>query len=184
MIKVNLISKKRKAYTGRNWTKIVTFSLFGLFSAYFVGATMYVVISTIILNNKLKNVEGESASISSAMLSNNERLSRFVLTKLIVTEFEKINKNKFRYKDYLDQIALLLPPNATLAGIDFKQAGWISLTVTADDIFAQQALEKVLLNTDMWKESKFFSGAFIEEVAKDKSGAYNTSLQLELKGNG
>lgn len=64
MIKVNLISKKRKAYSGRNWTKIVIFSLFGIFSAYFIGVTLYVVISMSLLNSKTSTVERESRQVS------------------------------------------------------------------------------------------------------------------------
>lgn len=184
MIKINLISKKRKSYVGRDWTKLTTFSLFGLFSAYFVGATLYVVISTIVLNNKIKAIDSESTAISNAMLSNDEKLSRFALSKLILTEYEKITKAKFRYKDYLDQISLLLPSSASLVGIDFKNKGWISLVIKTDDVFSLQSLESMILNTDTWTDSTFFKGAYIEGVSRDKSGSYNTSLQLELKGNG
>lgn len=184
MIKVNLISKKRRAYVGKNWTKIVTYSLFGLLILYFLGATLYVVISSMTLKNKLTSIEKESLSISSAMLSNNEKLSRFVLTKMILSEYEKINKNKFRYKDYLDQITLLLPSGANLTGIDFKKQGWVSLTISTNDIFAMKSLESVLLSEKTWKDSKYFSGAYIEDLSKDGSGAYSTRLQIELKVNG
>lgn len=183
MIKVNLISKKRRAYSGRNWIKIVTFSLFGLFMVYFAGATLYVVISMLVLNNKVSQVEKESVSISSAMLNNNEKLSRFVLTKLILNQIESINKSKFHYKDYLDQISLLLPQNTLLTSVDFKLKGWISLSVNSGDVFSFQALEKVFFNKDTWKDSKYFSGAYIEGVTKEKNGSYTTLLQLELKGN-
>jgi hypothetical protein len=184
MIKVNLISKKRKAYTGRNWTKIVTFSLFGLFSAYFLGVTLYVVISMAVLNSKTKQVEKESVDISGTMLSNNERLSRFVLTKLILGQIQSINKTRFHYKDYLDQISLLLPQNSFLTSVDFKNKGWLSLSINAGDVFAFQSLERVLLNKDTWKNNNTFSGAYIEGVSKDKNGSYTTRLQLEIKGNG
>lgn len=184
MIKVNLISKKSRAYSGKNWTKIVSFSSFGLFSLYFIGVTLYVLISLFLTSNKIKKIDVESQEISSVMLKNNERLSRFVLTKLILTEIQNINKNKFNYKEYLDQITLLLPSNTKLNGIDFKVKGWLSLSINATDVISFQALEKVLLNKNTWKDSKLFSGAYIESVSKDKSGSYNTKLQIELKGNG
>lgn len=184
MIKVNLISKKRRAYSGRNWTKIITYSLFGLFTAYFLGATLYVSISMISLNNKVSKVEKESVEISNTMMKNNEKLSRFVLTKLILSNIESINKTKFHYKDYLDQISLLLPPDAVLVGIDFKVKNWISVSVSSSNVFSFQAMEKTLLDKNTWKDSKFFSGAYLEGVSKEKNGSYTTKLQLELKGNG
>jgi hypothetical protein len=184
MVKINLISKRRRSYSGKNWTKIVTFSVFGLFSLYFVGVSLYVVISILVLNNKMEEVEKESISISNSMLSNNDKLSRFVLTKLILTEIENVNKTRFHYKDYLDQISLLLPKNIGLTRIDFKFKGWISLSINAQDIFYFQQLENVLFNPNTWKDNRFFSGAYIEGISKDKNGIYTTNLQLELKGNG
>lgn len=184
MVKINLISKRRRSYSGKNWTKIVSFSVFGLFSLYFVGVTLYVVISMLVLNNKIENVDKESVNISSAMLSNNEKLSRFVLTKLILTQMENINKTRFHYKDYLDQISLLLPKNISLTRIDFKFKGWISLSISAQDVFYFQQLENVLFNPNTWKDNKFFSGAYIEGISKDKNGIYTTNMQLELKENG
>lgn len=184
MLKINLISKRRRSYSGKNWTKIVSFSLFGLFSLYFVGVSLYVVISMLVLNSKIDKIDKESVDISSSMLNNSEKLSRFVLTKLILTEIENVNKTRFHYKDYLDQISLLLPRNITLTRIDFKFKGWISLSISADDIFYFQSLENVLLNQNTWKDSAFFSGAYIEGISKDKNGSYTTNLQLELKENG
>lgn len=184
MIKVNLISRNRKAYSGKNWTKIITLSLFGLLSLYFFGVTLYVIISMSVLNSKLSKVEKESASISSTMLSNNEKLSRFVLTKLILGQIQNIDKTKFKYKEYLDQISFLLPQNSFLTSVDFKLKGWISISINAQDVFSLQSLEKVLMDTKTWEDSKFFSGAHIEGVLREKNGTYTTRLQLELKPNG
>jgi len=184
MIKVNLISRKRKSYTGKNWTKIGMLSLFGLFLTYFIGVTLYVIISMSVFSKKINDVENESISISNAMLKNNEKLSRFVLTKLILNEIQNINKTRFQYKDYLDQISALLPAKSFLTSIDFKIKGWISMSINANDIYTFQSLEKVLLNKETWNNSKYFSGAYIEGVSKEKNGSYTTRLQLELKGNG
>jgi len=184
MIKVNLISRKRKSYSGKNWTKIGMLSLFGLFLTYFIGVTLYVIISMSVFSKKINDVENESISISNAMLKNNEKLSRFVLTKLILNEIQNINKTRFQYKDYLDQISVLLPAKSFLTSIDFKIKGWISMSINANDIYTFQSLEKVLLNKETWNNSKYFSGAYIEGVSKEKNGSYTTRLQLELKGNG
>jgi hypothetical protein len=137
-----------------------------------------------VYKNKINNIEKESVSISSTMLKNNEKLSRFVLTKLILTQIQNVNKTRFHYKDYLDQISLLLPTGTTLTRVDFEVKGWISLSISASDVFAMQSLENVLLDSNIWKNNKYFSGAYIEGVNKDKNGLYTTLLQLELKNNG
>ena len=78
MIKVNLISKKQRAYKGRNWTKTIIFVLFGLVGLYFIGVTLYVVISMSTLQAKTKKIKEESVAISSEILKNNEKISHIV----------------------------------------------------------------------------------------------------------
>jgi len=181
MINVNLISKKSRAYKGKNWTRIVVLSLFGLFGLYFVGVTLFIVIAMAVTSSNIKKTNAESASISSIMLSNNEKLSRFVLTKTILTKITNLEKEKFRYKDYLDQISLLLPEGSLLNTVDFANKGWISLSVISDDLFALSLLERSLQDKDNWVGNKYFSGAYIESVNRTKTNTYITRLQLELK---
>lgn len=181
MIKVNLISKKSRAYKGKNWTRIIILTLFGLFGLYFVGVTLYIVIAMVVISNNTKRINAESASISSVMLANNDKLSRFVLTKTILTKITNIEKEKFHYKDYLDHITLLLPTGSLLNTVDFANKGWISVSVNSDNLNAFSALEKSLLNADNWKRNEYFSGAYIESVTRAKTGIYTTRLQFELK---
>lgn len=155
--------------------------LFGGFFLYFLGVTLYIFISVSVLNSKIKKVNSESVSISQTMLKNNEKLSRFVLTKLILTKIEDLNKERFRYKDYLDQVSLLLPSGSQLTSVDFATKGWIAVSVKATDIFSFQLLENTLMNPGTWKGSNYFSSAYVERVSKEKDGSYSTRLQLELK---
>lgn len=184
MIKVNLINKKRQKYAGRNWTRLTIYALFGIFTAYFAGASLYVVISLSSLGRKIKTVESESASISATMLKNNEKLSRFVLTKLILTQIQDINKSRFHYKEYLDQISSLLPMGSSLAGIDFKTKGWISLTVNTEGVYDFASLEKTFFDERVWEKNEYFSGSYVEGISRNGDGTYSTRLQLELKNNG
>lgn len=180
MIKVNLISKRSRAYRGRNWTRIIVLSLFGLMGTYFIGATLYVVISMYVTNANIKKTNNESTAISDVMLSNNEKLGRFVLTKLILTKIEDIEKERFHYKDYLDQVSLLIPSGSLLTTVGFTTKGWISLGVKSNNINDFGQLEKIFVNKSTWDGNKYFSSAYVEGVTKEKSGAYDSRLQLEL----
>jgi len=181
MIKVNLISKKSRAYKGRDWTRVIALLLFGSFGLYFVGVTLYVVISMSVIKGKITKVNDDSMAISGAMLQNNDKLSRFVLTKLILTKISEIDKERFHYKDYLDQISFLLPNGSVLSSVGFTTKGWVSVSVNSLDVNAFGLLEKALINKDVWSGNKYFSAAYIESVVKEKSGIYSTSLQFELK---
>lgn len=181
MIKVNLISRKTRASRGRNWTRVSIFLLFGFFGTYFVGVTLYVIISMFVIKGQTAKVNAEAETISNTMLANSDKLSRFVLTKLILAEMETINKDRFHYKDYLDQVSLLLPTGSSLTSVVFATKGWIAVTVNSQDIFSFGLLESSLSNKNNWLTNKYFSGAYIEQVTREKNGSYSTQLQLELK---
>lgn len=181
MIKINLVSKKSRSYKSRDWTKTIILLIFGSFGIYFLGVTLYVIITMSSISTKISKVKAESAAISAEMLRNNDKLSRFVLTKLILTKITEINKQKFHYKDYLDQISLLLPAGSTLTSVGFATKGWIDVSIVSDDIVSFESLEKSLLNKNTWDGIKYFSGAYIDGVTNNRSGAYSSRLHLELK---
>ena len=181
MIKVNLINKRRRAYKGRNWTKLISYLLFGVLTAYFVGVTLYVVISMLVINGKISQIEKESVSVSGAMLQNNDKLSRFVLTKLILTKIEEVNVGRFKYKDYLDKVASYLPNGVVLTSVDFATKGWMVASVNSPNVDTFQALEKVISNPTTWKDSSFFSSVYVESVVREINGSYSTRFQFELK---
>lgn len=181
MIKINLVSKKSRSYKSRDWTKTIALLIFGVFGIYFLGVTLYVVITMSSVSTKISKAKAESEAISAEMLRNNDKLSRFILTKLILTKITEINKQKFHYKDYLDQLSLLLPAGSTLTSVGFATKGWIDVSVVSDDIASFESLEKTLLNKDTWTESKYFSSAYVDGVTKDKLGVYSSRLHFELK---
>jgi|WetSurMetagenome_2_1015567.scaffolds.fasta_scaffold14158_6 hypothetical protein len=181
MIKVNLINKKRRAYKGRNWTKFISYVLFGILSLYFIGATLYVVISMLTINSKISQIEKESVSVSGSMLQNNDKLSRFVLTKLILTKIEEVNAGRFKYKDYLDKVASYLPSGVVLTSVDFATKGWMVASVNSPNVDSFQDLEKVLSNSKTWKDNNYFSSVYVESVVREKNGSYSTRFQFELK---
>jgi len=181
MIKINLIGKKFQSYKAQNWTKVIVLVLFGLFGLYFIVETAYVVISMSIIKRNLVTVNNESVAISKVMLENNEKLSRFVLTKLTLAKISEVNKNKFHYKDYLDQVSLLLPDGSILTSVGFVSKGWVSISVNSFDLKSFGLLEKSLMNSNTWEGNKYFSSAYIENVSRGESGDYFTRLQLELR---
>lgn len=181
MMQVNLISKKRRAYKSRNWTKFIILFLFGSFGLYFITVSLYVTISLVALKRSIAKVNDESVAVSAVMLKNNDKLSRFVLTKLILSKIFEIDRGRFHYKDYLDRISLLLPAGSSLSSVGFASKGWISVSVFSPNINSFKFLEESLLKKDIWSDNEYFSGAYIEDVTKENSGAYVTRLQLELK---
>jgi hypothetical protein len=183
MIKVNLIGKKRRTAKKGNWLFILTALLFGGFVIYFLSVTVYVVFSLYSLNSQITSTDREAETISREILGNDALLKRYVLSKFILGRIETINRDKFHYKDYLDQIAGLLPEGLTLRNVDFSNKGWVAVSVSAPNAPSLALFENIINDSDLLSRS-VFSSVYTESVAKDRTGAYSIKLQFELRKNG
>lgn len=183
MDKVNLIGKRRRSTAGKNWLKIGLYVFLGGFVTYFLGTVIYVVTQISSLNTQLADVEQQTKTVSSQILSNNELLNQYVLSKFILLKIENLNKNRFRYKDYLDEIAGLMPTNSELKNVDFSVPGWVSVLISAQDLRTLRLLETSLTDVAALNRS-MFSSVYSEGVSKDKTGNWNLKLQFEIRKNG
>jgi len=181
MITVNLIGRKRKQVKGKNWSLIASFSLFGALVLYFIGSTLYVVISFAIVNNKLADTKREIETVSAQILKDNDSLNKYVLAKFILQKITVENKSKFKYKTYLDQIASSLPAGSDIKSVDFTVKGWVKSTVAVSDINAFKRFEDSVGNSTFWKGSQYFSTVIVENISKDTKGLYSVKLHFELK---
>ena len=183
MVKVNLIGKKRRETRGKNWMFFGVIALYCGFLAYFFGSVIYTVYRLTSVNAELAAVEQESQAVSAEILKNNALLNRYVLSKFILEKIQSVNSTKFRYKDYLDQISSLMPPNAELKNVDFSVPGWVSVSVVVSNIKTLSLLEKSLVDEQILNKS-LFSSVFSESALKDKLGIYSVKLQFEIRKNG
>jgi hypothetical protein len=182
MPRINLIGKKRRESRSKNIIVYVAVFVYCVFVAYFFASAGVVVYRFVSLNSKLASVEQETQLISAQMLKNDEILSKYVLSKFILGKIQTLNKNKFRYKDYLDQISSFMPSDIAIRNVDFSVHGWVSVSVVAPNIRSLGAVELSLTDQTIVTRG-MFSSVFIESVAKDKSGAYILKLQIEIKRN-
>ncbi len=183
MIKVNLVGKKRREKSSRNWILIVVVSFFTAFALYFLGASLYVVIRMYLINAEIKKVDDEAVEISSRISANKEFLSNYVLSKYILDKVDSLQKGRFRYKDYLDQIARFIPASAVLKNVDFAFKGWVAVSVSLPGINPLKELQSSLEDSTKLAQSEF-SSVFSESVASDNIGNYEAKLFFEIKANG
>lgn len=183
MVQVNLIGKKRKDKFGKSWVVILVLSLFVSFVLYFLGSAVYVVTKLSFLNSEIKKVDEESVLISGQISSNKESLTKFVLSKFTLDRIALLKKERFRYKEYLDQITKFIPISAVLTNVDFATKGWIAVSVSLPGLNPLRELENNLTTTNRLSQTEFVS-VFSESVSRDKSGAYNMKLHFEIKPNG
>ncbi len=183
MVNINLIGKKRRAAKGRNWIVLSSIIVFSLFVLYFLSASIYVVVKLYLISNEQTAIDRETESISREMTSNNELLGGFVLSKFILGKMQSLNKEKFPYKEYLDQLVSFVPSGAVLKNVDFSNKGWVAVVVTLPGVSSLKILEESLSDTNLLSASSFVN-VFSESITKEKTGIYTAKLQFELKKNG
>jgi uncharacterized protein YpmS len=149
MISLNLISKKRKIAKGRNIFQLVLYSLFGLFTLYFVFQVVFVTVNLYLTNQKLTEVRKNSATLSGQILKDNEKLNNFILSKFILTEITKLRRDKFAYKDYLNQIVTMLPAGNEVKTVGFETKGFVAVTMASADDASFRALENNTRSVDL-----------------------------------
>ena len=182
MIQINLIGKKRRDRENKNWFSILMIVVFAVLVLYFLVITTYVVIRLTQIKQELKSVDREFESASVAISANKGALADYVLTKHILDKMSSLKQGEFRYKDYLDQIAKLMPANAVLTNIDFTIKGWVAVSVTLPNTDSLKEMERNLSEVASLSQGEFAS-IFSESVAHDASGQYNAKLHFEIKTN-
>lgn len=182
MIKVNLIGKKRRRADNRNWLRLVFVVLFWGFVAYFLAGTIYVTYMLYSLKAEIGKVEDETEQISRTILSNDEQLRRYILSKFILSKIQEVNGSRFHYKDYLDQIVSLLPEGVALKNVDFSVSGWVSVLVSAESVKLIQSLERTMSDISSIVGGTF-SSVYTENVSRSRSGEYDLKLQFGISKN-
>lgn len=183
MVNINLIGRKRRVSQGRNWVLVISIGLFSLFVLYFLSASIYVVVRLTLIGNELTSVNREVETVSGEITANNELLRGFILSKFILGRIDELDRGKFPYKDYLDQLTTFIPQGAQLRNVDFSNKGWIAVVVTLPDVRTLGVLEDTLQDTGRLSSSPF-SSVFTENVNKERTGSYSARLQFEIRKNG
>ncbi len=161
---------------------VILILIFTIFTIYFLGISIYVYTKLYQIKNEQARVDKEAVAISNEMTSNNQLLQNFILSKFILTKIQSLNKEKFPYSEYLDQISGLLPPEAALKNVDFSKKGWVSVLVSVPGGSPQKQLELNLTNASLINATGF-SSIFSTSFDKDTSGIYNAKLEFETKNN-
>lgn len=183
MVQVNLVGKKRRERAGRNWIIVTILTLFVGFALYFFGATLYVTIKLYLVDREKKQIDVEVETISTEILANKEILANFVLSKFILDQIAVLKTERFRYKDYLDQVAKLVPADAVLANVDFANKGWVDVAVSLGSVVSLRELENRLGDETSLIKTEFVS-VFSESVIKNPDGKYLARLHFQIKSNG
>ncbi len=179
MISLNLISKKKRSTKGRNIFSIVLYGSFGLFALYFLFQVVFVSVNLYLSNQKLNKVKKDSAALSAEILKDNEKLNNFILSKFILTEINKLRKNKFSYKEYLDQIVALMPTGNEVKTVGFEMKGYVTVVVESADDNTFRAFESNIRSRDLTDTN--FDSILSNTVTRSKDGNYRTDLLFKIK---
>lgn len=181
-VKVNLISKSRKSTKSKSFVVNAFIFSFITIVVLFLSSVFYVTYRIYSLKKQINLVSLETVGISSDIRSNNESVNQFVLSKGVLDYISEIDKGKFHYKKYMDEIVAVLPTNLILRGVDFQTKGWVSVTVFIPDLSSLKNFEDRITDKTILDQTVFTS-VFSEGFTKDKTGGYIIKLQFELKKN-
>lgn len=185
MISVNLISKKRKVRKDRNIFLYVIYGVFGLFVAYFVIYTSYIVVSMLVTSNSLSKVQTESESLSSQILKDNTKLNKYILTKSILSEIRSVKSSQFDYKGVLNRIISFIPSGSDVKGVSFSTKGMVEVLVVSYDDLSFKQFENNLRLMKTGSANGDFSGAAIQSVDRNPDGSFRSTVLFGLsKSNG
>lgn len=182
-IEINLLSRKRKESKNKNMVFWMLFGSMFCFVAYFLISSIYVTYKLITLKEKLSAVNRETVSVSEDIRSKNELVSRYVLAKGILKHYDNLQKSKFRYKEYLDQIVKVLPSVTVLKNVDFSVKGWVSVSAFIPSYVNLEEFEDQLFAEGAFSGT-WFESVYFENVFRDKTGGYTIKMQFSIKQNG
>lgn len=181
-VKINLISKRSKGSRNTGLVFRVLSYLFIIIFLAFLASVMYVLIKIYSLNNELKKVNLETIAVSGEIRANNENVNKYVLSKGILDYITLLEKSKFDYKKYLDEIVAIVPKDSVLRNVDFTVKGWVAATVFLPNISALKNFEERVMDSTIIEQT-VFSTIFSEGIFFEKTGGYSIKLQLELRKN-
>lgn len=182
-LKINLISKRRKSSKSRGLVFKLMMVAFGLICLAFLAVTAFVVFRMYSLNKQIDKISAEAVDLSSRIRTNNEAVNNFVLAKGILDYIYEVDKEKFTYKKYLDEIVLILPANVLLRNVDFQVKGWVSAVVSIPTMADLSNFESRITDPSIIEQT-VFNSIWSESVTRESSGSYLVKLQFELKKNG
>jgi len=181
-IDINLLSKKRKVNKTKGIVSRVAIAILLLFSLYFFSSASWVTYKLITLNKGVEVVGLETVLLSNEIAAKNDTVMKYVLSKSILDFFDSLQKSKFHYKLYLDQIVGLMPEEVFLKNVDFANKGWISVSLQITNYVSLRRFEEVLSKNN-FAETTVFQSMYIESVSRDKSGQYTVKMQFAIKNN-
>lgn len=182
-IDINLLNKKKRSNRDTRAFLIVYGILMGVLGIYFLGSVIYVVYGFYQVNQKTTAVNQEATTVSQLIRSKNETVTKYVLAKSILDYYDSLQQSKFQYKDYLDQIVQILPPEVILTNVDFANKGWVAISVQLPGITSLEMFEQKFTDSGILTNTMFES-VFVEGATRDKEGKYLIKMQFALKKNG
>lgn len=182
-IVVNLVGRKRRENRGKSLVSTGFIFFLSAFSLYFLINSGIVVYKLVTLNRKLASINEETVRLSEDIRSKNDLVTKYVLVKYILDYYANLQKSKFQYKTYLDQVVSILPKDSVLVNMDFGVKGWISLSAKLPNHTSLLELEKDVIDAGSFSKTSFDT-VYIENVVRDKEGKYTIKMHLSIAKNG
>jgi hypothetical protein len=179
-MKINIIRqnalKYRRAQRIRLINSLVTFgslALFGLAVLWVSGQYVYYAFRSNSLTtevNQLKSLYSGRADV----------VASYLAVKQIISRVTEIQTKRFKYREFLDEVFKLIPPNATLSEVSFGVKGVILVSIRLPSLNDYDTL-MANLNTASAEPDFLFGSVAEKGLSREKAGGYLVTMELTIK---
>ncbi len=179
-MKINIVRqdslKYRKAQTVRRINAAILFGSIGIFAL----TILYMMTQFIYLGYRQDTLAKSLASLQATYNSRSRDVAEYYMVKKIVAATNDLQAKRFKYKDFLNSLANLLPSRAVLSAVDFGSKGVVVATIRLTSLDDYETLMRNIDGVVSDKGSLFMEVAQ-KSLSRGKTGSYTVILELIIK---
>ena len=181
MLKIDLSRKRvervKRVERYKKIVKYIAYFALGLFLVQVLWLTGKLVVGKIQYDGLRKRVDILQGSLN----TRTTEIREFFAVRESLSWLQKLDKSRFRYKEYLGYIDSLLPKGALLTNVDFSGKDMIVFSARFTSIESYIRFE-TLLKDGAWKKDELpVLGLTQESSSRVDDGSYTVKMILKLK---
>jgi hypothetical protein len=179
---VDLYGSKRKAKKSLGVVTLAFYGLVAVAALFFLFEFVSVVWGVVSVNMRSDEIRLETERISSEIMRENEKLNRFVISKVIVEEITRLRRTEYDYKTKLDNVVALLPAGSRLDEISFLDKQAVEVKISSSNVDRFEDLEVGLYDRQKLTNAGFV-GLFLLQNSRTDLGEYQSRYLFSVEAN-
>lgn len=179
-MKINIVRqdtlKFHRAVRIKRINRMIVFGSVGVFAL----TILYMVPQFVYLGFRQTSLTKSLADLQATYNRRSADVAEYYLVKKIVSATNDLQAKRFKYKEFLNGLATLLPPKAVLSAVDFGSKGVIVATVRLTSLDDYDVILKNI-NDGQINKDFLFSQVAVKSLSREQAGSYTVILELKVK---